>query len=54
MTKEELDKRIRDISSRVYDVDCEEPDPQEIAIEEDIKQLIEDLGVKCEEEKESE
>lgn len=45
MSKEELEKRITEIASRVYDVDENEPDPQQFAIERDIEQLLIDLGI---------
>lgn len=44
MKQEELDERITDIASRVYDVDCNEPDPQQFAIEREIKELLKELG----------
>ena len=45
MTREELDKRINDIACRVYEVDPDEPDPQQFAIEREIRELLVDLGV---------
>jgi hypothetical protein len=39
----ELSKRIKEISSQVYDVDENEPDPIAIAIEEDITKLVSDI-----------
>ena len=46
MKKEEVEKRINEIACRVYEVDENEPDPQQFAIEREIEQLLIDLGVK--------
>ena len=45
MTKEEVNTRINEIACRVYEVDPDEPDPQQFAIEDEIQQLLNDLGV---------
>jgi len=49
MTKEEVEKRIDEIASIVYEIDPDEPDPSEFALKDDIRQLLDDLGVIYEE-----
>ena len=45
MTEEEADKIINDIACRVYEVDSSYPDAQQFAIEREIKELLNNLGV---------
>lgn len=43
MTEKEIRKRITEIACRVYDVDPNEPDPQQFAIEREIGELIAEI-----------
>lgn len=45
MTKKQLEERIYEIASGVYEVDPEEPDPMQFWMQDKIRELINDVLV---------